>query len=318
MAIASEVSILSKNSLAITDVHAKKTQHIQLFENPLPGTPPPCGLGSVQKVSRECPQSVKKVSWTSADTLGTLFGHSEVRGPKGPGDTSWDTPSDTPRFRGHSRGHSSGTLRARKTPVAGRGVRKAVLGMTTQHKLQPFVLDCRVDIPTLTPPPPFSKKNLSKQIKSQKNLTIAQQTPGLGSHGPVKLPGKGKSAKVGRRGCNRSFAPGEQKASCTGVAPVQKRFWVVQKTLGRPLLPGSKRPCAPSPNHFGRFSLFGPRSAASADPRRATNWRCIAAFPFLQGLEASKAQHYKWGLHCSTNWRCTAALFRQFVRVGGF
>ena len=32
VAIASEVSILSKNSLAITDFHAKKTQHIQLFE----------------------------------------------------------------------------------------------------------------------------------------------------------------------------------------------------------------------------------------------------------------------------------------------
>ena len=38
--IASEESILSKNSLAITDFHAKKTQHVQLFENPLPGTPP--------------------------------------------------------------------------------------------------------------------------------------------------------------------------------------------------------------------------------------------------------------------------------------
>ena len=34
VATASEVSILSKNSLAITDFHAKKTQHIQLFENP--------------------------------------------------------------------------------------------------------------------------------------------------------------------------------------------------------------------------------------------------------------------------------------------
>ena len=39
VAIASEVSILSMNSLAITDFHAKKTQHVQLFENPLPGTP---------------------------------------------------------------------------------------------------------------------------------------------------------------------------------------------------------------------------------------------------------------------------------------
>ena len=39
VAIASEVSILSKNSLAITDFHVKKMQHVQLFENPLPGTP---------------------------------------------------------------------------------------------------------------------------------------------------------------------------------------------------------------------------------------------------------------------------------------
>ena len=41
IAIASEVSILGKTSLTITDFYAKKTQHIQLFENPLPGTPPP-------------------------------------------------------------------------------------------------------------------------------------------------------------------------------------------------------------------------------------------------------------------------------------
>ena len=35
VAIASEVSILSKNSLAIKDFHAKKTLHVvQLFENP--------------------------------------------------------------------------------------------------------------------------------------------------------------------------------------------------------------------------------------------------------------------------------------------
>ena len=40
VALASEASILNKNTLAITDFHAKKTQTIQLFENPLPGTPP--------------------------------------------------------------------------------------------------------------------------------------------------------------------------------------------------------------------------------------------------------------------------------------
>ena len=49
VAIASEVSILSKNSLAITDFHAKKTQRVQLFENPLPGTSPFAIPKSVQK-----------------------------------------------------------------------------------------------------------------------------------------------------------------------------------------------------------------------------------------------------------------------------
>ena len=40
VAIAGEVSNSVKNSLARTDFFAKKTQHVQLFENPLPGTPP--------------------------------------------------------------------------------------------------------------------------------------------------------------------------------------------------------------------------------------------------------------------------------------
>ena len=39
-----------------------------------------------------------------------------------------------------------------------------------------------------------------------------------------------------------------------GVAVVQKRFLVVPKTLGRPLLSRSKRPFAPSPHHFCPFS----------------------------------------------------------------
>ena len=64
-------------------------------------------------VSKKCPESVPGVSKRcpghSVDTLGTLFGHSGARGPKGPR----DTPKDT-----------LGTLRARRareTPVAGRG-----------------------------------------------------------------------------------------------------------------------------------------------------------------------------------------------------
>ena len=39
----------------------------------------------------------------------------------------------------------------------------------------------------------------------------------VGSHGPGKLPDEGKSPKVVRGGCKRSFGPREQKASCTGV-----------------------------------------------------------------------------------------------------
>ena len=40
LAIASEVSSSSKNSLAITDVLVEKTQLLNYCENPLPGTPP--------------------------------------------------------------------------------------------------------------------------------------------------------------------------------------------------------------------------------------------------------------------------------------
>ena len=53
VAIASEVSIPNQNSLAITDFDAKKTQHVQLFENPLPGTSP----FAIPKCSASCPSS---------------------------------------------------------------------------------------------------------------------------------------------------------------------------------------------------------------------------------------------------------------------
>ena len=73
---------------------------------------------SKKKVSRECPRSVRCHLFAhSGDTLGTLFGHSGARGPKGPK----NTPRDT-----------LGTLRARRdreTPVAGRGVRKTSGGV---------------------------------------------------------------------------------------------------------------------------------------------------------------------------------------------
>ena len=91
----------------------------------------------------------------------------------------------------------------------------------------------------------------------------------LGSCGPGNLPEKCESSRkwLGE-GAKCLWTP-RARASCTGVngvAPVQKRVWVVQKTLGRPLLPEeSKRPFAPSPNHFWRLFLFGesPRSTAS-------------------------------------------------------
>ena len=67
----------------------------------------------------ECPKSVPRVSGTpfrhSGDTLGTLFGHSGARGPKGPGDTPWDTPGDTPVF-GDTLGDTPGDTSGPKGP----------------------------------------------------------------------------------------------------------------------------------------------------------------------------------------------------------
>ena len=66
--------------------------------------------GVVQKVSRECPRSVKIKG--VPDTPGTLSGHfldtlePEARRAR---DTPSHTPSDTPHFRGHSPGHSGDT-----------------------------------------------------------------------------------------------------------------------------------------------------------------------------------------------------------------
>ena len=73
VAIASEVSILSKNSLAITDFHAKKTQHFQLFENPLPGTPPirdfQTSLGARACVQVLCVQKTRRFAFAFLSPL---------------------------------------------------------------------------------------------------------------------------------------------------------------------------------------------------------------------------------------------------------
>ena len=76
IAIASEVSVLSKNSLAITDFHAKKPQHTQLFENPLPGTPPfaipklwRVGTTPIsEKTLRECRVKCKYFMWVRGNS----------------------------------------------------------------------------------------------------------------------------------------------------------------------------------------------------------------------------------------------------------
>ena len=75
---------------------------------------------------------------------------------------------------------------------------------------------------------------------------ISQKWLGEGAKGVLDPGNKGLLALVQKR-----------------VAPVQNRVWVVQKTLGRPLLPGSKTPFAPSPNHFWEISIFGPSPRTS-------------------------------------------------------
>ena len=85
------------------------------------------GLRSVQKVSRECPRSVKKVTPGVWDTPRTLSGHfldtPEPGAQRAPG-TPLRTLTRTPPVFGDTLGDTLGTLRARRareTPVAGRG-----------------------------------------------------------------------------------------------------------------------------------------------------------------------------------------------------
>ena len=61
-----------------------------------------------------------------------------------------------------------------------------------------------------------------------------------------------------------------------GVAPVQKRVWVVQKTLGRPFLPGPKRSqkdlLHPPLTTFGDFPFLG----NFPGPQHPKVWRGVA------------------------------------------
>ena len=67
-----------------------------------------------------------------------------------------------------------------------------------------------------------------------------------------KWSGEGAKGLL-RPGGEMRFAPAQN-----GVAPVQNRFRMVQKTLGRFLLPDPQRPFAPSPNHLWESIIFGP------------------------------------------------------------
>ena len=60
-----------------------------------------------------------------------------------------------------------------------------------------------------------SHEELASQERRCRNCTSTKAPNAMIAHGPGKLPEKGKSPKVLRRGCKRSFGPSVQKASCT-------------------------------------------------------------------------------------------------------
>ena len=87
---------------------------------------------------------------------------------------------------------------------------------------------------------------------------LRSQGVGLGSRGLGKLTEKGKVGE-GAKGLLDPGSKGLREVFCT----TQNCFCTGAKWGF--VLPGSKRPFAPSPKHFWEFSLFGqlPRSAAS-------------------------------------------------------
>ena len=95
-----------------------------------------------------------------------------------------------------------------------------------------------------------------------------------GSHGPVKLPEKGKSPRVVRRGCKRCFEGpcASQNLVCTSATPF--------RTF---LLAGFKRLVAPSPNHFWEFSPFLAISEVRGFKRLEANRRPLNGPFFLEG-----------------------------------
>ena len=77
-----------------------------------------------------------------------------------------------------------------------------------------------------------------------------------------RLPKKGQSSKVVRTGCNRFFffdSASKKPLALVqnGVAPVQQRFCGVHKTLGRLLLPRSKKTFCTLPSSLLEISFWG-------------------------------------------------------------
>ena len=64
------------------------------------------------------------------------------------------------------------------------------------------------------------------------------------------------------------------------VAPVQNKVSVVQEPFLRLLLPCPKRPFAPSPNHFGRFTWIGPFARSTVSQSLSKKSLCSIFVPY--------------------------------------
>ena len=110
------------------------------------------GLRSVQKVSRECPRSVRDTFLTRRDTRDTFLDTPGVRGPTGP------RASDTPHFRGHS-GDTSGPKGPRDScsrPAGSQG--------QNLYKKKGFFLRKLHETPRLTETGPWQERFLAPSV----------------------------------------------------------------------------------------------------------------------------------------------------------
>ena len=94
------------------------------------------------------------------------------------------------------------------------------------------------------------------------------------------------------------------------------RHWCVVRTFPEP--PTSGISSQISPVQMRGVLRYKWEAYYGTNSNSNSNWRCIAAFPFLQGLEASEARRYKWRAYCGTNWRCTSSTFQTSCTGWGF